>query len=271
MARDQVAAAIDNRTECVDDDEGRDLHPIDLAKRRALAGMGAAAEKVSLHRHASRALRPEREDPWAQRLERRLGEALVRIDLVQPPLAEVVDHRPGRARVVVPGAAADALVQEACRNGGDSLLAVDPAAGEDDRVPTRLGIAEAERVGIDRSRRAPAGIDDDRGAEHEADDGEPGRPFLIGADPDFDVLPVERKYRSMDVGVGDEPVLCALGGLSDERRGRRRGQPNASNQHARSLQWPLYPPTSGRVQRVRTVAATGIAPILTPTSDGVTL
>src|SRR5271166_5243942 len=63
----------------------------------------------------------------------RLREPLVRIDFVQPPAAKVVDDRPGRVRVVVPCAAADALVLEAGRNGGDGLLAVDPAAGEDDR------------------------------------------------------------------------------------------------------------------------------------------
>src|SRR5271155_4253994 len=72
MARNKVATAIDDRTEGVDDDESGDLDPVDLAKRRALAGMGAADEKVSLYRHASRALRPEREHSRPQRLERRL-------------------------------------------------------------------------------------------------------------------------------------------------------------------------------------------------------
>src|SRR5208282_416920 len=105
----------------------------DLAKRRALAGMGAAAEKVSLYRHASRALRPEREHSRPQRLERRLGEPLVRIDLVQPPAAGVVDDRPGREHAPVRAAATNALVLEARGDSGNGLLAVNCAAGENNR------------------------------------------------------------------------------------------------------------------------------------------
>jgi hypothetical protein len=147
-----------------------------------------------------------------------------------------VDDRAGRPGPLVAGAAAHALVLEARHDGGDSFLAVDRAAGEDDRVHARRSVAEAKGVCIDCAWRAATGIGDDGGAEHQADDGEAGRPLLIGADADLYVRPVEIERWPMDSGVGDEPILCAPGALSrmnGQKRSRRSRQSNASNRHTR--------------------------------------
>jgi hypothetical protein len=147
-----------------------------------------------------------------------------------------VDDRAGRPGALVAGAAARALVLEARHDGGDGFLAVDRAAGEDDRVHARRSVAEAKGVCIDRAWRAATGIGDDGGAEHEADYGEAGRPLLIGADADLDILPVEREGRPVNFGVGDEPVLCAPSAfrrMNGQKRSRRSRQSNASNRHTR--------------------------------------
>ena len=220
VAGDQPAGAIGHRAVSIHHREGGDLDGADLAERGALPGMRVASEETALHRHPSGALGAQRKHPGPHRAQRGLRQALVRIDFVEPPRAEIVDDGARHNGYVEKIAGPHAVVLEPGRDRGDGFLAVSRAAREHDGVGERTAVAEPQQIGVDRSRPAAADIDRHRRALRKPDHRDAGRSLFVTADADFDRRPVERQNRTIDCRVGNEAVLIGRDGNATAQRGK---------------------------------------------------
>lgn len=192
--------------------------------------MRIAAEEAALHRHASGTLRAQRKHTRSQGCERRAGQSLIRIDVVELS-AQVIDDRARDQSDVAPSAAPNALILEAGGNRGDRLFAVGRASGEHHCVPALPGIAELQRVRVHCAGRTAAGIHDHGGATRKADDGQTGRARLIAADAHFDVGPVEIQRPGVNSGVGNQLRLTSSSRRCPQRCHRSEYQRCSSAPH----------------------------------------
>ncbi len=189
--------------------------------------MRKAAEIPALHGHAPGALGAEREHSGPRRVERGLGQTLVRIDLVEPTVAEIVDDRARHEGDIAKIPRADAVVLEPGRDRRDSFLAVGRAPREYDGVGEGPAVAEPQRIGVHGAGRAAAHIDHDRRLLGKPDDRETGRPLLVGADADLDRRPIECQGGTVDRRVGNEVALVGV----RRRNGPDRDGPRRSHDH----------------------------------------
>jgi hypothetical protein len=77
-------------------------------------------------------------------MKRRLRQSFVRVDLVQPLAAEIIDDGTSRMSDVIPRASSESLVLEAGHRGNDGFFAAGRAAREYNRVHLWCIVAQAQ-------------------------------------------------------------------------------------------------------------------------------